>query len=175
MIWLIVIGGFVAGLVWILAGPVILFVNTRTNRYHVALPGIFRAAVIPSGEWFKIRAWILFIPFTFDPFTGKKKRAEKDEDKPKRRGGLLRGMKGLPMLKDTAGSFRIRRLYLDVDTDDVILNAWLIPAFSAVNGNNIRMRVNFEGHSSLLLDLRTHLGALLWIFIKNQYRSMFNR
>ena len=73
----------------------------------------------------------------------------------------------MQILPDLIRSFRIRNLHLDLDTEDFILNAWLIPVFSIINNENIRMRVNFEGSSSLALDLRTRLGTLLWIFIKS--------
>jgi len=58
---------------------------------------------------------------------------------------------------------------MDIDTDDFLLNAWLVPAFSAVNnGQNVQMQVNFEGNMFLDLDLRTRIGALAWILIKNR-------
>jgi hypothetical protein len=71
-------------------------------------------------------------------------------------------------------AFRIRRLEADIDTDDFTLNAWLVPAFSMINGENIRLQVNFEGHQSLVLDLRVTLGALLWMIIKAKYKSFIN-
>jgi len=71
-------------------------------------------------------------------------------------------------------AFRIRRLEADIDTDDFTMNAWLVPVFSAVNQENIRLQVNFEGHQSLLLDLRVTLGALLWSIIRTKYRFYIN-
>ena len=73
----------------------------------------------------------------------------------------------MQLLPDLIGSFRIKELQLEIDAEDPVLNAWLVPVFSIVNSENIQMRVNFEGSSSLVLDLRTRLGALLWIFIKS--------
>ena len=78
------------------------------------------------------------------------------------------------MMKGALGAFRVKRLEVDIDTDDFTLNAWLVPAFSAVNGENISLQVNFEGHQSLLLDLRVTLGALLWIIITTKYKSFTN-
>jgi len=72
-------------------------------------------------------------------------------------------------------AMRIRKLHLDVDTDDFTLNAWLIPVFSAVNSENIRLQANFEGNATLLLDLRTSLGALIWAFLKSKYNSTSNQ
>jgi hypothetical protein len=183
MIWIFIILFLLVGLLaWVLFGPIIIFVNTETNRYQLALPGVFRLAVVPSGGLFHIRCRAFFIPWQYNPFKPKKEEGlEKEEKKakgkakqPKKPRGLKIRSGSLRMAGDLLRSFRIRKLDLDLDTDDVILNAWLVPAFSMVNCENIRMRVNFEGNASLLLDLRTRLGALLWIFIRNKYKSMFN-
>lgn len=174
MIWYILILLFLALLLWILFGPVILFLNTDASHYHLVLPGIFKLGVVPSPELFHVRGWIFFIPFKYRPFQAKKgKGKEKPEGLPKKK--KPRALSGnLQILMDAVRSLRIRKLYLDLDTDDFSINAWLVPAFSMVNSGNIRLRVNFEGKSSLLLDLRMRLGTLLWIFIRNKYKSFIN-
>lgn len=78
------------------------------------------------------------------------------------------------MMRGALRAFRIKKLEAEIDTDDFTLNAWLVPAFSMVNGENIRLQVNFEGHQSLVLDLRFTLGALLWLIIKTKYNSFIN-
>ncbi|TFH27986.1 MAG: hypothetical protein E4H10_02025 [Bacteroidia bacterium] len=169
MIWYILISLLLVLFLWLLLVPVIIYTNTDRNRYFLTLPGIFRAVVVPSNGLFHIRVWVFFIPFKFNPFEGKKeKRKPKPRVKKKRiwRSGNIRMMTG------ALRAFRVRRLEADIDTDDFTLNAWLVPVFSAVNGENIRLQVNFEGHQSLLLDLRVTLGALLWTFIKTKYRSI---
>ncbi len=173
MFWIIPIFVLVATLLWLLFGPVIIFVNTKTNKYHLSLPGIFKAAVVPSKGLVQVRVWIFFIPFRFDPFSMKKK--DNKEKKPGRKKKRFRISGGLNMARNLLHAIRIRKLHLDIDTDDVILNARLIPVFSAVNSRNIRMQANFEGNASLLLDVRTRLGALLWAFIKTTYKSMLHQ
>jgi hypothetical protein len=177
MIWIILISVIAATLLWIMLGPVIIFLDTQDNCYNLNLPGIFRAAVVPSGELFHIRGWVFFIPFRFDPFRSKKRRRKKiawesGKSRPKKRSMTLSW--GIKMGRDVMHSFRIRRMRLNIDTDDFMLNVQLVPVFSAINSQNIRMQVNFEGNASLLLDLRTRLGALLWAFTRNKYKSMFN-
>ncbi|MEA3462979.1 MAG: hypothetical protein U9R49_13915 [Bacteroidota bacterium] len=174
MIWYILISLLLLFLFWLLLVPVILYTNTERNRYLLTLPGIFRAVVVPDEGLFHIRGWIFFIPFRFNPFK-QRKRKRKEEQKPKKkkkkrlwRSGNFRTMRG------ALRAFRVRRLEADIDTDDFTLNAWLVPVFSAVNQENIRMQINFEGHQSLLLDLRVTLGALLWSIIRAKYRSYIN-
>lgn len=177
MIWYILISLLVVFLFWMLLVPVVLYTNTSRNRYLLTLPGIFRAVAVPHEGLFHIRGWIFFIPFTFNPFEQQKKKSAKKPVKKKKKkkkkrtfwkSGRFRTMKGV------LSAFRIKRLEADIDTDDFTLNAWLVPVFSAVNQENVRLQVNFEGNQSLLLDLRVTLGALLWNIIKIKYRSSIN-
>lgn len=173
MILIVIISIFVALLLWILFVPVSLFLDTDTNRYYLVLPGIFKAVVVPSTEIFHIRVWIFFIPFRFNPFKDKTGRRKGKYKKPSKKWRLKKFAEGRQIISDAVRSIRIRKLLLDIDTDDFMLNAWLVPAFSMVNSRDIQMRVNFEGTSSLFLDLRTRLGNLLWIVIRNKYKSLF--
>ena len=192
MIGIILIFIFGSLLAWLIAGPVILYLDTERGDYRLSLPGIIRVALVPSEKIFDLRVRIFFIPLRFNPFSpgkawGRKKAGTKEEkpekgdkkegepSRKKRKAAFLKIKRGsLRMGRDVLRAIRIRKLRLDLDTEDFILNAWLVPAFTMVNDGNIRMTVNFEGRASLLLDLRTRLGSLAWIYIKNQYRSMFN-
>lgn len=169
MIWWILISFIFILLLWILLAPVILFTNTDRNRYSLSLPGVFQAVVVPADGLFKVRGWIFFVPYTFNPFKPrKKKKQEKAVKKKKKR--IHRKLPIKPgMMKEALRAFRIKKLQLNMDTDDVVANSWLIPVFSLVNSENVQMKVNYEGTFSLLLDLRTRIGSLLWMFIKNKF------
>jgi len=167
MIWIILIIIFFSLLLWVLLGPVIVYIKTETNSYYLNLPGIFKAVVIPSEDLFHVRGWIFFIPYRFYPFKKRKEKVRRTSGQSKGRKGLKKRTGRIQILPDLIRSIHIRNLHLDLDTEDSIVNAWLVPVFSLVNTENIQMRVNFEGFSSLVLDLRTNLGALLWIFIKS--------
>jgi hypothetical protein len=175
MIWYILISLLALLLLWLLLGPVILLVDTDRNRYQLFLPGIFKAAVVPSEDLLHVRGWIFFIPYRFNPFRiGKKKSSKKkDQTEKKKKKRSPSFSRGLQMFKSLARAIRIRKLRLDMDTENFLMNAWLIPAFSMVNSGNIRMTANFNGDFSLLLDVRTRIGVLLWSLIKYQIKSIF--
>lgn len=175
MFWYILIALVLLTLLWILFAPVIIFMNTEKGKYSLALPGIFHARVVAAADLFVISGSVFFIPYRFNPFQQKRKKTEKENNKPRQRKRAFKPLQGLSMGRNMMHAIRIRKLYLDVDTDDFTLNAWLIPVFSAVNSENIRLQANFEGNASLLLDLRTSLGALIWAFIHSKYKSMFNQ
>jgi hypothetical protein len=155
--------------------PVIIFLNTGEGRYFINLPGIFKASVVPDDALFMIRGWVFFIPYRIRPFGRKKKKRKEKEEKSPRKKPSFNLRNGMNMGRNMLHAFRIRKLHLNIDTDDFSLNAWLIPVFSAVNSENIRLKANFEGQAFMLLDLRTSLGALLWALIRTKYQSRFNQ
>lgn len=178
MIWIILISLLILLLLWILLIPVIILICTERNRYMLNLPGIVKLAVVPSGDFFHIRGWIFFIPFRYHPFrerSSRRRKREKDQVtvKPVRKKRAGKPSVGIRMGLDMLRSIRIRKLALDMDTDDFVLNAWLIPVFSAVNTENIQLRANFTGTLSFFLDLRIRLGSMLWNFIRYKIRSIY--
>jgi hypothetical protein len=167
MFWYILISLLLLFLLWLLLVPVILYTDTTRNRYVVTLPGIIRVRLVPSETLFYIRGWIFFVPFRFDPFRVRKEKSKSRKKKKHRRKPVRMGS-----LKPMLGAVRVRKLEMDLDTDDYSLNAWLIPAFSLVNGGNIHMQVNFEGSTALVMDLRTRIGTLLWKYSQYRYKSL---
>lgn len=171
MIWYLLISLFIIFLLWILLIPVFIYTNTNHNRYLLTMPGVFKAVVVPADDLFHIRGWVFFIPFRFNPFQ-ERKRKSPDKNNKKKKSKKRYGNVG--MITSVVRSVRVRRVELDIDTNDFILNAWLVPLFSMVNSEHIRMQVNFEGSASLILDLRVTLGGILWNFIKTKYNSFIN-
>jgi hypothetical protein len=174
MVWIILLIFFSFFLLWLLLVPLVIFVDTVSNRYCLTLPGIFRAMVVPSGELFQVKGWILFIPYRFNPFKMRRRKRKEKNTVRKKRKKFRVPKGGIGMAGDMIRTIRIRALDLNIDTDDFMLNAWLVPAFSFINTPNTRLRVNFEGDATLLLDMRIRLGALLWAFIRNRYKSFIN-
>ena len=177
MFWIIFISALLFIIAWLLLAPVILTLDTDSGTYRVRYFGVASARLVADEELFHIRGRILFIPLRFRPFSPKshsvkKKRGQKEkkQDSKKRSFSLKSLAGGRNMLR----TLHIRRLWLDIDTDDFILNAWLIPLFSALNGPQVQMQVNFEGRAALALDLHTRPGSVLWAMIKTKYQNTFN-
>lgn len=169
MIWYILILLFVLLLTWILLGPIILKLDTARGQYQFLLPGVIKANLVPAQGLAYIRGWIFFIPFRIDLSKLNRGRSRKKRESTKKRNKTRKRTGSLRILRSVPGAFQVRRLWLDLDTDDFMLNVWLIPSFSAMNNHrNIRMQVNFEGHLFMDLDLRTRIVSLLWIILKNR-------
>ena len=175
MFWYILIALILFTIAWILRVPVIIYVNTECNSYSLALPGIFHARLVPASEFFTIRGSVFFIPYHLNPFQNKRNKKKVQKEKSSKKKRPFSASKGLSLARNMGHALRIRKLHLDIDTDDYTLNAWLIPVFSAVNTENIKLQANFEGNASMLLDLRTSIGALIWAFLKSKYNLMSNQ
>ncbi|MBC8489315.1 MAG: hypothetical protein H8D45_25105 [Bacteroidetes bacterium] len=63
-------------------------------------------------------------------------------------------------------SFKLRRFNLNIDTDDVILNAFLIPVFTFVNRKNIWLNINYNGELSLILLVENRVINILLVMIR---------
>lgn len=173
MIWYLLLIMLLLLLLWILLAPVIIFIHTDANRYSLSMPGLFRAKVVAGEELFLIKGWILFVPYRFNPFMQRKKKRRKKKDPAKKRRKFRMPSGGLSLAGDALRCVRIRKLELDIDTGDFPLNAWLVPVFSLAEGSNRHLRVNFNGDTSLLLDIRIRLGVMLWAVIRNRLKHRF--
>jgi hypothetical protein len=169
VIW-IIISFIILLFLWVLFAPVILFVNTDTEQYSLRIPGVFKLALIGDEELPRLRLRILFIPFRIDPLKVAGRRTDKTY-------GLIKSGKmnlacKMRSFSELIKSFRIKILYADIDTGDIVLNSFMVPVLMAIRTRKYQLYVNYEERYSLKLDLRNRLANLLWIGIKYQYRSI---
>ena len=175
MILWIIISALALFLLWFLFAPLIIRVDSDNQRYSLSLPGIFKALVVPDDDLFHIRLWVLFIPIKLDPLGKSMKRAEGPaKKKKKRKRDLSKLMRArLIALKEVYRSFRLKKLRLNLDTDDFIVNSHLVPVFTTINNQNVNLTVNYEGDISLFMVLKNRIVSLLWIGIKYLYRTKY--
>ena len=132
--------------------PIVLFMDTATNQYYLQLPGLAKASIESHEEEFiRIKLKLFFLSFYFFPLKNKgSKKSKKTENKVvKKSGKSVDFAKGLQLLK----SIRVKRLLVDIDTGDCILNAKLYPVFTFLNYKTGKFNINFEGKNRLALHL----------------------
>lgn len=98
---------------------------------------------------------------------GKKKRKKK-----KRKRSRLKAFSSRAMLKACAKSFSLKRVNLDVDTDDFVLNAYLFPlaVLASNQEKNRRLHINFEGVVILQIEMEIRLYFMVLAIIKNSIK-----
>ena len=61
----------------------------------------------------------------------------------------------------------------EFDTDDFIVNSYLVPVFTTINTRDVNLTVNYEGDISLFMILKNRIISLLWIGMKYIYRTKY--
>lgn len=70
------------------------------------------------------------------------------------------------LIKGIAKSISIKKLLLNIDTDDVVLNAQLVPVLVMARTKTVNIATNFNGQLYAHVEMDTYLNKVLWIFIQ---------
>jgi len=139
--------------------PIVVVIDTATNQYYVQLKGLAKASLEShKDELIQIKLKFLFLNFNFYPL-----RKSSVPDKKKKRIGKrkISMQTGLRLLK----SFKIKRLYLDIDTGNSIFNAKLYPLFTFLNYKIGNFNINFEGKNQMTLYIQNRPIRIIKSFI----------
>jgi len=146
---------------YVLLAPIALYINTTKNEYYIKLPGLAKASIEEhKKELLRIKLKVLFLNFYFYPLR-KNSDGKKQIEKRRTRSRKIGIQTGLRVLK----SFKIKRLYLDIDTGDSIANAKLFPLFAFINYKIGNFNINFEGENQMTLYIQNRPIRIIKSFI----------
>lgn len=175
MFWVIIGGILLIFFCWLLFAPLFLYINTDEKTYSAGLKGLLNLSLIPDeDEIFYIRISVVFYSFNFYPFKKKekKKKAPSKPKKPKKKKKSP-GFKTIWMLIKIAWnvitSFRFKKLYLNFDSNDIMTNAYLVPVFVNLNGNNIDLNVNYIGNFEMIVKIENNIFRILVVTIRTYF------
>lgn len=175
-------------LLWVLLAPLALEIDTAGGKYYLGLRGLAGINLFYNKDNpFVAKARILFFTKEFDTLDQatkmnekqKRKKEEKtkakkqEKAKKKKKKSLLDkniiGMLRLAFrfLNEFRDTFRLKRLYLRLDTGDVILNSRLYPAFCVASGRNVYMSINFQNINEFSILIENRLIKIIFIALKN--------
>lgn len=146
--------------------PVELEANSEKSVYRAGIRRIIDIRLLPEQEgwkwglrigWWKREYQLGLLAERKPSKTAKPRRKKKWSLRP-----AAVWKKGRRLL----GSFRVRRFFINLDTDDFILNAYLYPIFSLLNGKNRRLAINFEGQTVVDVFLTSRVWRVLWLLIR---------
>ena len=168
---LIIISGI---LLVLLAGfllvPVSLYIDTDENRYEVFQRPVFRFFLSTGDNAISPRLQLAGIRIPLQSKEKARKTGGVDKStrkKPKRKSRFKRSASAWRFLAERAAkSFHVREAVLDVDTDDVVLNAQLVPVFFWASRGPVHLNTNFNGRVYVHIRACTRLARLLWVFIR---------
>ncbi len=152
---------------WLIFWPWVVEVDTSCNRYQFYQMGTVRF-------WFtkEFQPCLRLFGITVPLKGGVKKGPAKKHVTPKKKKRQFRIQHVLDLWNGIVHSIRVNWFYLDLDTDDVVLNAQLVPVFLWMSQGPIHLTTNFEGRvcSRLRAELKLYrMGwAFLLFYIKNK-------
>ena len=153
--------------IYLLLMPIILFVNLQTNEYYVQLQGLIKASIqADEKEVLRVKIKVLFLNFKFYPLRRKKTSNKSKKIKKfntKNRSKSVKFRKLIRILK----TFKIKRLFINIDTGDCISNAKLFPIFAFLNQTKGSFKVNFEGRNQMVLHMQNRPIHIIKSFIIN--------
>lgn len=167
MWWLLLVPIFLLVLVvvMVLVLPVEVEIDTEKELYEARGWGILGFRILPGRE-----KWQLF----YRIFSSEKEwQSQPAKPVPHRR--LSKVKKSKPPFsvaqmwrlgKNMIRAIRVKRLWVNWDTDDFSLNARLYPLFQFLSGGRRRFNINFNGKQELAIHLQTRLYRVAWAFLK---------
>jgi len=173
LILLILLGLVIVVLMYFLVSPFRLTIDTRIGLYRAGWRHLAYLDVAgEADEWglnlylfgWKRRYAIDELIFTKKPVgvrvTEHEVRSGRRQRNKRPRALSFSGKRMFRILRQ----FHMNRFRWDLDTDDVIVNAYLTPVFEAIrfwSRGKYSTRVNFLGRNSLILDADTRMINLL--------------
>lgn len=151
-------------LLWILFQPVIILIDTDSEIYQIRQKGTFAIALKDN---LKFRFKVMGIEVK--PGSDKRKQRKKS-----RKGRKRAPSHRFQLLRSCLTAIRVRKLIVDIDTDDVVLNAQLIPlAWFLSNKDEDRLcNINFEGTLMIYLLIEIRLYLILKAFVKHTLKTI---
>jgi hypothetical protein len=160
----IIIGFLLVLLVGFLFTPITLYIDTNEGRFEIFQRPVLRFMVTFQDVTPFPRFQLLGVDVPLRRGKGKPKV------KPRKVKSALNFRKSISAWKDLLleilSSFRIKSGVIDVDPDDVVLHAQLVPVFMALSRESVHFRTNFAGHVYFHLEICTKPVRVLWIFFR---------
>ncbi len=160
MIAIIIVGILLAVFAWLIFWPWVVEVDTSRNTYQFYQLGTVRFWLTAG---FKPHLRILGISVPLE--TGEKERPLKQHTIPEKKKRQFHIQPLLDLWNGIVDSITVNWFYLDLDTDDVVLNAQLIPAFLWLSRGPIHLTTNFEGRVYSRLRAELKLYRIGWAFL----------
>jgi len=130
--------------------PIVFFVDTNTNQYFVQLKGLVKVSIEQhKGEILRLKLTFLFMNFYFYPLQYLWIKEEKETAIKHSKNRKIGTKKVIRILK----SFKVKKLLLNIDTGNYILNAKLYPIFLLLNYQIGNFNINFQGRNRLVLEV----------------------
>ncbi len=164
VVWLILLV-IIGVLVWVLFSPIKLKIDSDHQCYEIQWL-ILKVALVTSGEFPKIRlrSWFLRKEFDLRNISSKSKLKKRKKNQTKSEKNKFRK---LPKIWKILQSFRIKKLKISLDTDDVIINAYLYPILYQIGlWSRKSISINFSGRNLFQFECQNRLINIIMAYFR---------
>lgn len=166
MTGLIIFGIILGFFAWLLLAPLYLYIHTGESRYEAGMRSLFKGRFVEGDYGLpEIRVSILFYSFNVPiiRFGSEKKKAGKSKKKKskKSRFNLKTLRLILKIVWKVMNSFKLKQFRLNVDTGNVVTNAYLFPVFALFGGSKYQLSVNYASKNEFIIHYENNLLTIL--------------
>jgi len=154
----------IAVFIFLFLTPIIFEIDSKRYIYQIRIWGIGSMNVIVVHSNICFRLNILGWKKDFYPGQKEKKILKKKEITTKHKKISLKKIlhKGNAIIR----SFDVKYFYVNLDTDDYVMNAWLYPLATLLSNENRRLSINFLGEVELRLKIENSLQRMLRAYFR---------
>lgn len=172
VIWILIVPVLLLGLLlWL---PLSVEIDTRSQVYRAGWQGIAAVRGIPDATHWHWFFKLFFWEWEWQP--GRNAQPAQTKPSPqtatppkKRRSVSMVQVKA--MWHQLPRTIRVKRLWVDWDSGDFVLNAWLYPAFRMFSQGKRQLFVNFSGRQDIALLIQARPGNLIAAAIRIFFTS----
>jgi hypothetical protein len=174
---LIVFAGLITALLMM---PIHLRINPDCERPNMNKTGFFRLNIdVKDVNSVSIILHLFYARFSWHPFQKEIDSIVKGQPSGKEITYWMQNLNRIKFLAHVAWQAvkksRLNKLYLNLDTSNVILNANLYPFFEMMNERpGINLNINYTGEFALCLDFENSLWNFARAFIWNLLKRTFS-
>jgi hypothetical protein len=150
-------------ILWVIFTPLIVRVSNEDNIYEIRQRGTFLMKA-EFNEGFRFHFYVF--GFQIPKRTKREKHKPVSTKKQKKQHVFKKSFsKWNTFLGDLRKAVSVKRLVLDIDTGDVVLNAQIFPVLFLLNINQVTLSINFVGRVFVEFIAYIYLHKALWAFI----------
>jgi hypothetical protein len=170
---------FSLSVIALLMMPIHLRINPGGEGSYPDKPEFLKLVIDMDGEnLISVILFIFFVRFSWHPLQKKNQEPVRTTEKKKKNKVNLFTWNRIKFLINVGWQAikksKLKKLYMDLDTSNVIINANLYPVFELLNERpRINLNINYSGNFALSLDVQNNLWNFVRVFIWNLLKRTF--
>jgi hypothetical protein len=154
--------------------PLIICIDTDKECYEVRLKGLLQLRLISREDMPALRMHVPFYTKEFQLINNQKKQNIKhNENKNRNENGKKRSKSRMTPERFMAliRTFKIRQLYVSLDTGDYVNNALLVPLFQWITHYGNQLEVNFNDDTIIRFKASNNIWRLGTTYLRTASKN----